>query len=125
MPIGTPMPPVPVAKPPPRPTIPAFLQEALAAKAAEAAKEAAERMEGLQSGVKTAEAEAAAAKARAEADAKAQEQALRRGLMRLVNAKLAASMGTWREQAEQQREEKRKLGGALQRMMEQASSKQQ
>ena len=37
-------------------------------------------------------------------EAKAQEQALRRGLMRLVNSKLGAGFGSWREQAAQQKE---------------------
>ena len=33
------------------------------------------------------------------ADMKLQELALRRGLMRMLNAKLAAGFGSWREQA--------------------------
>ena len=53
---------------------------------------------------------------------KHEEQALSRGLMRMTHAKLAAVYGTWRETAGEMKDGKRKLSGAVQRMLKRALS---
>eukprot|EP00658_Telonema_sp_P-2_P063378 TRINITY_DN520_c0_g1_i24.p1 TRINITY_DN520_c0_g1~~TRINITY_DN520_c0_g1_i24.p1 ORF type:complete len:303 (-),score=44.24 TRINITY_DN520_c0_g1_i24:29-937(-) len=47
-----------------------------------------------------------------------QQQLIRRGLMRMIRAKLAAAMNTWREQAAEAKRAAHMAGGAIRRMLQ-------